>query len=48
MQGLILHDIPNIGSRISGKSPWAFQLKDFSANEVGIRHAENARNLINK
>jgi RHS repeat-associated protein len=34
--GLIMHDIPNLSSRINGTTPWAFQFNDFVANEFGI------------
>jgi RHS repeat-associated protein len=36
LQGLVLHDIPNLPSRLSGRSNWAFQLEDFQANEKGF------------
>ncbi len=39
IQGLVLHDIPNLSSRLEGNSPWAFQLKDFEANEKGFQCA---------
>ena len=36
IQGLILHDIPNLPARISGDSNWAFQWDDLMANEDGM------------
>lgn len=36
VQGLIRWDIPNLSSRLDGKTPWAFQLKDLAANEKGF------------
>ena len=45
VQGLILHDIPNLPSRLSGETPWAFQIDDIRANEVGIQRAIGQRRL---
>jgi RHS repeat-associated protein len=36
LQGLLLHDVPNLQSRIGGNSPWAFQTQDLSSNETGF------------
>jgi len=36
LQGLILHDIPNIRRRILGETDWAFQLDDLLSNENGF------------
>lgn len=35
-QGLALHDIPNLRSRLQGKSPWACQADDVKNNERGF------------
>jgi RHS repeat-associated protein len=35
-QGFIWHDLFRLPSRISGETPWAFQLDDFAANEKGF------------
>ncbi|MEW6118373.1 MAG: hypothetical protein AB1553_15975, partial [Nitrospirota bacterium] len=43
VQGFIMHDIPNLPDRIKGNSPWAFQLKDAQANEMGIQRAIQER-----
>ncbi|HYF39920.1 MAG TPA: RHS repeat-associated core domain-containing protein, partial [Gemmatimonadales bacterium] len=34
-QGFLRHDVPNFLDRIRGISPWAFQLDDYWANQVG-------------
>ncbi len=39
LQGFVMHDIPNLPSRLEGDSPWAFQWKDIMANEKGIQSA---------
>jgi hypothetical protein len=39
VQGLVMHDIPDLPGRIRGERPWAFQLNDLRANEVGIQEA---------
>lgn len=36
MQGLVMHDVTNLKSRLSGQSAWAFQFQDLSSNEVGF------------
>ncbi|RMH87452.1 RHS repeat-associated core domain-containing protein, partial [Lysobacter pythonis] len=36
-QGLAMHDIPNLRSRIRGESPWACQASDLADNERGFR-----------
>lgn len=36
LQGLILHDIRHLASRVRGQSPWAFQLQDLLSNENGF------------
>ena len=38
LQGLLYWDIPNLGGRLSGDSPWAYQIDDFFANETGYFH----------
>jgi len=43
IRGLVLHGIPNLSSRLEGNSPWAFQLKDFEANEKGFQCAYDQR-----
>jgi len=40
LQGLVLHDVPDLPGRIMGERPWAFSLQDLRANEVGIQRAE--------
>lgn len=35
-QGLVMHDITNLQSRLSKQSAWAFQLQDLSSNEMGF------------
>ncbi|MEO0552779.1 MAG: hypothetical protein AAF149_06260, partial [Bacteroidota bacterium] len=34
--GFIMHDIPNLGSRLSGESTWAFEFQDFQNNSIGF------------
>jgi RHS repeat-associated protein len=43
LQGLILHDIPNIVDRVSGNTPWAFQWQDFMDNERGFNCSKKQR-----
>ena len=31
-----MHDIPNLGSRLSGESTWAFEFQDFQNNSIGF------------
>jgi len=40
IQGLLLHDIPDLPGRIRGKRPWAFQPEDFRSNEAGVECAD--------
>ena len=35
--GFFMHDIPNLGSRLSGDSRWAFQFQDFQNNSAGFQ-----------
>ncbi|MDD5703267.1 MAG: RHS repeat-associated core domain-containing protein [Dehalococcoidales bacterium] len=44
IQGFILYDIPDIGGRISGKRPWAFEPRDLIDNERGIRCSKRNEN----
>jgi len=39
IQGLIRWDLPQLGSRLRGESPWAFQLQDIEMNRRGIGKA---------
>nr|WP_246459764.1 RHS repeat-associated core domain-containing protein [Puniceicoccus vermicola] len=39
VQGLVLHDIPRLRSRILGETPWAFSIDDLFMNEIGIDNA---------
>jgi RHS repeat-associated protein len=39
IQGLLLHDLPNLQGRLSGQQPWAFELEDIWSNELGIQWA---------
>lgn len=48
IQGLVLHDIPNLGGRLSGEQPWAFQLQDLRDNERGFQCSERNRNNYNE
>ena len=34
--GLARFDIPNLGERLSGNQPWAFEFRDFYYNNVGL------------
>ena len=46
VQGLVLHDIPDIRGRISGERPWAFQWQDLKDNERGFQAAKkNCSNM---
>jgi len=36
IQGLLVHDLPDLPARLRGVRPWAFQIEDFGANEVGF------------
>jgi RHS repeat-associated protein len=38
-QGLVLHDIPDLPGRFTGKRPWAFQFQDFKDNQRGFNCA---------
>lgn len=40
-QGLVMHDIPNMQSRLSGDSAWACQTSDLANNERGFKAAES-------
>jgi hypothetical protein len=40
IQGLVLHDMPDLFGRITGKRPWAFQLEDLRDNERGFSYSE--------
>lgn len=45
IQGLVLFDLPNLGGRLTGDEPWAFQLDDLFDNEDGFFcSARNRRN----
>lgn len=35
--GLFTLDIPNLGSRLNGSTPWAFELQDFRNNNTGVQ-----------
>ena len=35
-QGLVIHDLPNLQSRVSGRTEWAFQWQDLRSNERGF------------
>jgi RHS repeat-associated protein len=39
VQGLVLHDIPNLPSRLNGSRPWAFSPSDLVENERGFAFA---------
>jgi RHS repeat-associated protein len=39
IQGGLMHDLPNLRSRLSGDTRWAFQLQDLIDNEIGIWNA---------
>jgi RHS repeat-associated protein len=43
IQGFIWHDLFRLPSRLSGETPWAFQLDDLSANESGFSCADKVR-----
>jgi RHS repeat-associated protein len=43
LQGLFLHDLTNLESRLDGTSPWAFQVEDLLDNEVGFDRAREQR-----
>lgn len=43
-QGLILHDIPNMRSRMTGDSPWACQADDVKNNERGFSAGDSLSN----
>ncbi len=40
LQGVALHDIPNLRSRINRTTPWAFQFRDIASNECGFACSE--------
>jgi RHS repeat-associated protein len=42
--GLVRFDLPNLPQRLAGTQPWAFQVADLQANEVGIREGFKACN----
>lgn len=48
IQGLVLHDIPNLRGRISGEQPWAFQPQDLRDNERGFRCSERNRDTLDE
>lgn len=48
IQGLTWHDIPNLSSRLSGQSAWAFQFQDLSSNEVGFMMSVIERQLTER
>jgi RHS repeat-associated protein len=39
VQGFLWHDLPDLQGRLSGHSPWAFQLRDLDDNFRGIMRA---------
>ncbi|HEU4457319.1 MAG TPA: RHS repeat-associated core domain-containing protein, partial [Longimicrobium sp.] len=39
IQGFFMHDIPNLRSRLQGRTPWAYQKSDLLANADGISTA---------
>lgn len=47
IQGLVLHDIPNLPGRLFSDQPWAFQLQDLRDKERGFRCAERNNNNSN-
>jgi RHS repeat-associated protein len=46
IQGLVMHDLPDLRARLSGERPWAFQFSDLIANEVGIKRGEAVRDVL--
>ncbi len=43
LQGFVLHDLPDLSARLSGRRPWAFDWMDLAANESGIAEAQRQR-----
>jgi RHS repeat-associated protein len=39
VQGFVMWDLPNLGSRLRGKTPWAASWRDLQINESGIKCA---------
>jgi hypothetical protein len=43
LQGLLMHDLPDLMNRLNGKRHWAFDWMDLAANEAGIASARRER-----
>lgn len=43
IEGFLRYDLPNLREKIEGDEPWAFQLEDLRANELGFLRYELER-----